>query len=126
VERQLRGGVEQAPETREMRHVADEREVAIGGRELIAHPFRRIFGLEPAHHPERRERRADAQHGFAGLSRAELPAVPDFCRHQAGGLDPGRGHRGLLVPTCGQRALRINVWPDRVRVVDENNTHDIV
>ena len=126
MERELRGWIEQARKTREMRHVADERDVARVGRELVAHPLGRIFGLQSAHHPECCKRGTATKDGFARLARAQLAAVPDLHGHKPGVLDTRGCFRRLLVPTRGKRTLSIDVRSYRVGVVDENNAHDIV
>ena len=126
MERELRGRVEQTRQSREMRHVTDEREIARVGRELVAHPLGRIFGLQSADHPERRKRGTSTEDGFTRLAGAKLAAVPDLHGHESGAFDTRCCFRRLRVAARGKRALRIDVRSNRVGVVDENNTHDIV
>src|SRR5205823_6927077 len=71
---------QQGEQPRQVWEMAGRDDVARFSAEPIAKPLRGIVGLQIARSGELRERVAGAPHGFGGLLRAQLAAVPDDLR----------------------------------------------
>ena len=92
-------------------------------RDFVAHPLRRILGMESAHHPELRHWVARAQEALGSLARAQLAAVPDHV-----GLDAviarRAGERGRMRQAARrERPLRIDLGADGVGVMNQHELH---
>jgi hypothetical protein len=110
-------------ETRQVRIMPGEHDVARVAAEPVAHPLRSIVRLEILRRRKLRKRIARAPEGFCGLPCAKLAAVPDDGRLDAecSGIY-GETVDGFTSP-WRQRAPRINLWSDRVAVMNEKHVH---
>src|SRR5262245_31365772 len=120
VRRKLFDASKQEPnQSRQMREVTGDGDVARLGAETIANPVRRIVRLHVASRGEFRQRIARAPKRLSGLLGAQLSAVPDDRRPGAAGRRLGADTLGLLTAARRQRTARIDVRTDRVAVMDE-------
>jgi hypothetical protein len=102
-------------------HMADEHDLPRLPRQSNADPVGRIVWLQSPDRGELRHGIARAEKRFSRLTRAELAAVPDCAR-----LHPSRGKIGgepvgMCPAGARERALWIEVRPDGVGVVNEDD-----
>jgi hypothetical protein len=105
--------------------MADDQERAVVGRELVAHPARRVVRLQAPHGPDTHHRIARAPEQLRRLSRTQLAAVPDFVgMHTAArgvcGESSGGGTSGV-----GQRPQRIDFRADRLAMMNQKDHVEI-
>ena len=119
----VRAGQEQMREIANVRHVTDQHQVARFCEESVPDELGRIVRRKASHHPEFRERIAQAIERFSGLPSAKFPAMPDCCRDDAGRFRPLRQPFGLASAASRQRPSRVDPRADGVGMMDENKDH---
>ena len=112
------GGARQEREqTRQMREMSGEQDVARFSMQPVANPMCGIIRLEIARRREISQRVARTPERLRGLLRAELAAVPD---DRGFGSACRRVVRQALdgsLPDVGQRPARVDLGADRVAVM---------
>ena len=108
----------------QMRRMAPKENPALLAGQRVVEPRWRIVRLKAADGLERRERIAGLPEDLRGLTRPQFPAVPHDRRYHAATDGRLRQASGLGASTLGQRPHRVEVWPDRLAVVDKIKCHD--
>ena len=106
-----------------MVEVSGDENVARFAAEPIAHPRRRIVRLQITCRGKFRERVARAPEHLRRLPRAKLAAVPHDRRPRAPVRCLCRPSLRLRLAAHRQRPTRIDLWTDRLGVVDEKQFH---
>ena len=107
-----------------MREMAGYQNIARFASQPISDPFGLIVGLEIARGRECCQRITCAPARLGGLTGAQLPTVPDDCRPHTVFREL-RGEPRDMFPTARrERTLRIDVRPDRLAVMHEQERHN--
>jgi hypothetical protein len=103
--------------------VSSDQNVARFGAQAIAHPARRIVGLQIVRRSKLGKRVARPPERLGGLTRAQLAAVPDDRRSRTSSGGLCRETLDLSSSHSGEGALRINVRTDSVTVMNQVEVH---
>ena len=98
--------------------VTGDEDVARPAAQAVANPLGRVVGLKVPRRRERREGVAGAPERLGRLTGAKLAAVPhdSWTSTARGGFS--RKTNDVLASSFGKRAARIDLWPDRVAVMN--------
>ena len=105
-----------------MRIVTGDEDVARLAAQAIANPLGRVFRLKIAGRRERCKGVAGPPECLGRLTGAKLAAVPHQRRMRAAGRGFGRQPDNILTAPFRQRAPRIDLGPNRVAVMDEEES----
>jgi hypothetical protein len=113
---------EQCQQTRQVREVADDQNIARLGAQPVPHPGRRVVRLEILGRGELCERVAGPPERLRGLTRAQLATMPDdiwrdvtLCRECREAIDGS-------APDRRQRPPRVDLRSDRRAVMNQVET----
>ena len=102
-----------------MRIVTGDEDIVRLAEHTVANPLWRVFWLKVARRRERSEGVAGAPECFGRLTGAKLAAVPDDGWTGATRRGFGRKPDDVFATFFGKRAPRIDVWPDRIAVMNK-------
>jgi len=122
-ERARRVADEQRQQTRKMEEVSGDENVARLAAQAIANPLGWVFGLKVARRRERCEGVAGAPECLSRLTGPKLAAVPHHSWTRAARRGFGRETNDVSTTLFRKRAPRIDLWSNRVAVVDEIKSH---
>lgn len=119
------GALEKREQSRQMREVSGDQNVARLADQAVADPRRGIAGLKVARGGKLGESVARPPERFRGLLRAELAAVPEDIRPDASPRGNGSEPIDGRLPHRRERAARIDVGTNRVAVVHKIEMHGV-
>jgi hypothetical protein len=114
---------EQRQQSRQMRKMAGDENIALLSTKSVCDPLRWIVRLKIPCCRQRCQRIAGTPERLSGLFRAQLPAVPDHGRARAAGSRLGRNPLHMPAAVRRERPLRIDFGADRVAVVHQVKSH---